>query len=172
MKLSLSLKTLAWSWGVLLTTCAAGAVALQVVDVVPPPEAPPVVQAPRQVAVLPPAPLFVSSAAAPTAAAPAVAAPKPEPALAAAEPPKPHPPRQVAAALPVPPIPPRVRETREVRTWRRTVTRAYAYQPQWRQPAEPPYWRGSPYPGQYYAYREPWPREQQPPSYYPWPPGE
>jgi len=170
MKLSLSLKTLAWSWGVLLTTCAAGAVALQVVDVVPSPEAPPVLQAPGQVAFLPPPPLYPAAAA----AAPVVAAAKPEPEPAVVEPPRQHPPRQ-AAELPLPPVPPRVRETREVRNWRywrRPVVRAYASEPQWRQPAGQPYWRGSPYPGQYYAYSEPGPRVQQPPSYYPWPPAE
>ncbi len=37
MPLRFSLKTLGWSWGVLLTTCAAGAVALQAADVVPAP---------------------------------------------------------------------------------------------------------------------------------------
>src|ERR1700748_2342766 len=74
MPLSLSLKTLAWSWGVWLTACAAGAVGLQVVDVVPAPEAPSVLRTPGLVAAKPTQPLFAAAAATPPAAAPATPA--------------------------------------------------------------------------------------------------
>ncbi len=184
MRLSLSLKTLAWCWGIVLTTCAAGAVTLQVLDVVPGPEPLPESRPmqPAEAPVQPPSPTQFASVTAPVAEP----APPPTPvsAPAAAEspvfirsvapPPKPHP-HRVAERLPVPPVPPRshevhrAHEVREAHVLRRPIVR-YAAAPEWRPPMEPqPYWRGVPYPGQYYAYRESWPR---PAPYYGWGPAE
>ncbi len=177
MRLSFSLRTLAWCWGIVLTGCAAGAVTLQVLDVVPAPEPLPVLPAAVPAAAQPPVVTQFAAVTAPAAepAAPPVVAPEP-PAPVHLAPPKPHLPR-LAERLPVPPVPPRsreirrVHELREARVVRRPVLRAYATAPQWQPPMEPqPYWRGAPYPGQYYAYRETWPRAPAP--YYGWVPAE
>ncbi len=172
MRPSFSLKTLAWCWGIVLTGCAAGAVTLQVLDVVPAPEPLPVLPAAVPAAAQPPVAAQFAAVAVPPAApaAPPVVAPPPVPVHVA--PPRPR----LAERLPVPPVPPRsheirpVHEVREARVMRRPVVR-YAAAPAWRPPMEPqPYWRGVPYPGQYYAYREPWPR--MPGPYYGWGPAE